>query len=124
MKRVNRKKVKALLEKMNDAWKNGAKDVVFKGHTQIEMENVITSVAAKEQQRDDLRAQADLLDDEIGTDLVAADKMRVEVAEGVRGDENYGDDSPLYGAMGFIRKSERKSGLTRGNKTDDNPPNG
>lgn len=124
MKRVNRKKVKALLEKMNDAWKNGAKDVVFKGHTQGDMENVITAVAAKEQQRDDLRAQADLLDDEIGTDLVAADKMRVEVAEGVRGSEDYGDDSPLYGAMGFIRKSERKSGLTRGNKTPDDSPNG
>ena len=29
----------------------------------------------------------------------------------------YGDDSPLYGAMGFVRKSEKKSGLTRKKKT-------
>lgn len=29
---------------------------------------------------------------------------------------NYGDDSPLYGAMGFVRMSEKKSGLTRKKK--------
>ncbi len=29
----------------------------------------------------------------------------------------YGNDSPLYGAMGFVRKSEKKSGLTRKKKT-------
>jgi hypothetical protein len=29
------------------------------------------------------------------------------------GDPNYGDDSNLYEAMGYIRKSERASGLTK-----------
>jgi prephenate dehydrogenase len=31
-------------------------------------------------------------------------------------DPAYGNDSPLYGAMGFVRKSEKKSGLTRKKK--------
>ena len=35
------------------------------------------------------------------------------VAHGVRGDPAYGEDSPLYRAMGFVPKSERNSGLTR-----------
>lgn len=44
----------------------------------------------------------------------------VNVGNGVRGDAAYGDDSLLYGAMEFVRKSERKSGLTR--KTKPPPP--
>lgn len=32
----------------------------------------------------------------------------------------FGDDSPLYGAMGFVRKSECASGLTRKTKTPAN----
>ena len=43
--------------------------------------------------------------------------MSVLVVNGVVGDPAYGDDSPLYGAMGFVRKSERKSGLTKKKKT-------
>ena len=34
------------------------------------------------------------------------------VIKGIVGDPKYGDDSDLYEACGYIRKSERKSGLT------------
>lgn len=34
-----------------------------------------------------------------------------------KGDPAYGDDSPLYGAMDFVCRSERKSGLTKKKKT-------
>ncbi len=47
----------------------------------------------------------------------ALDEKRSKVGQGVAGNANYGDDSPLYGAMGFVRKSERKSGLTKKKKT-------
>jgi hypothetical protein len=40
------------------------------------------------------------------------------VVNGVVGDPTFGPDSALYEAMGYVRKSERKSGLTRkGKKT-------
>lgn len=39
-----------------------------------------------------------------------------KVSMSVAGDPAYGNDSPLYGAMGFVRKSEKKSGLTRKKK--------
>lgn len=40
------------------------------------------------------------------------------IVKAVVADKNYGDDSALYETMGYVRKSERRSGLTR--KT--NPP--
>ncbi len=46
----------------------------------------------------------------------ALDQDRSKVGMGVAGDAAYGNDSPLYGAMGFVRKSERASGLTRKKK--------
>jgi hypothetical protein len=38
------------------------------------------------------------------------------VVNGVKGDPNYGDDSELYDTMGYVRKSARRSGLTKKNK--------
>lgn len=46
-----------------------------------------------------------------------ADKTTVSamqlVVNAVKGDPNYGDDSDLYDAMGYVRKSARASGLSR-----------
>ena len=36
-----------------------------------------------------------------------------KVVKGVAGDADFGEDSDLYEAMGYVRKSERKSGLSR-----------
>jgi hypothetical protein len=48
-----------------------------------------------------------------------ADKASREVLElvvnAVRGTPAHGSDSPLYRALGYVRKSERRSGLTRRN---------
>ena len=43
-------------------------------------------------------------------------KMIEKIVNGIIGDENFGDDSALYEAFGFIRRSQRKSGLTRKRK--------
>jgi hypothetical protein len=42
--------------------------------------------------------------------------MNQMVVNGVKGDPNYGDDSDLYDAMGYVRKSAKKSGLTKKSK--------
>mgnify|MGYP001447816905 CR=1 FL=1 len=47
---------------------------------------------------------------------VALNDKRSQIGMAVVGDPAYGNDSPLYGAMGFVRKSEKKSGLTRKKK--------
>lgn len=38
------------------------------------------------------------------------------VVNSVKGTPGFGEDSPLYEAMGNVRKSERRSGLSRGRK--------
>lgn len=40
-------------------------------------------------------------------------QMCDEIVKAVIADKEYGDDSALYEALGYVRKSDRKSGLTR-----------
>jgi hypothetical protein len=40
-------------------------------------------------------------------------KMIESIVAGVIADDEFGPDSALYEAMGYVRKSERRSGLTR-----------
>jgi hypothetical protein len=98
---------------MNDAWEEGAKTVEFKGQTQAGLEARMTDIEADENQRDNLLAQARLIDEGLDTKYAELDDTMVDVRDGVVGDKNFGNDSPLYGAMGFVRKSERRSGLHR-----------
>jgi hypothetical protein len=44
-------------------------------------------------------------------------KMIEQIVAGVIGDDDFGKDSALYEAFGFIRESERKTGNTRKKKT-------
>jgi hypothetical protein len=60
-----------------------------------------------------LTAAKDTRDDANG---VTSDTNQ-KVVKGVVGDPNYGDDSNLYEAMGYVRKSERASGLTKKSST-------
>jgi hypothetical protein len=46
-------------------------------------------------------------------DLVSIDATQ-HVVNSVRGDPTEGDDGELYEAMGYVRKSDRSSGLHRG----------
>lgn len=53
----------------------------------------------------------------------SADKTALAVAlrvvSAVKADETEGEDGELYESMGYVRKSERKSGLSRKKKKDD-----
>jgi len=40
-------------------------------------------------------------------------RIATQMASSVKGDGEYGDDCPLYSAMGYVRRSNRKSGLKR-----------
>jgi len=44
--------------------------------------------------------------------------LEKNVAKAIAGDPNHGDNSDLYEGTGRIRKSERKSGLTRKKKSE------
>jgi hypothetical protein len=59
--------------------------------------------------------QTSALDTRNTADVVTSATNQL-VVNGVKGDPNYGDDSELYDAMGYVRKSARRSGLTKKNK--------
>ncbi len=52
----------------------------------------------------------------------AALKAIAKVVNGVKGDPEEGDDGTLYEAIGYVRKSARKSGLIRKGRTPAAPP--
>ena len=115
-RKINRLRVKERAVTMNNAWAEGAPKISFMDIPQEVLANAILQAENLENTSADLRAQLKMIEDKIDDAYVGIDGMIVNVANGVRGDKNYGDDSPLYGAMGFVRKSERKSGLTRKKK--------
>ncbi len=70
----------------------------------------------------DTRDEVSRLQAQLAAAMDARDKADVEanavlarVVAGVKADPEAGEDCDLYEAMGYVRKSERKSGLHRGN---------
>ena len=109
---IRKKQIKEKSERINDALVEGARDVEFKGHKQTDLDAKLAALETKEQMRAALRAQMNLLDDQIADEYLELDEMCVDIRKGVEGHKDFGDDSALYGAMGFVRRSERASGLT------------
>jgi len=98
---------------MNDAWFEGAKGVDFNGITQAAFLADITAAAADDAAVADLEAELKMKREVRDDQYIALNENRSKVGLGVAGSAAYGNDSPLYGAMGFVRKSDRSSGLTR-----------
>ena len=98
------------------AWRDIAPDAKFAGMTLAEYE------AASEPP---LKLRADMIDlqarlkgmkaSQADVDL-AANELTDLVVNSIKGTPGFGQNSPLISACGYIRKSDRKSGLTRKSK--------
>lgn len=95
------------------AWNQYAASDSFGGMTYAQYQAKVQQSYAT---RSDI-ANAELMLKGLINDRDTADKItmatNLAVIKGIVGDPKYGDDSDLYEACGYIRKSERKSGLTR-----------
>jgi hypothetical protein len=108
------------LNKILNAWKNLAADKTFGGMTVAQFETEIQPSFAVRGEITDLQNRTTMaLNKRTDVDEHSLGKADMVVA-GVVGDPNFGPDSSLYEAMGYTRKSERKSGLTR--KGGSSPP--
>ena len=85
----------------------------LKGISQGDFLAEITSCAVNDAAIGDLEAELRMKRDVRDDKYAALNDKRSKVGMGVAGNPDFGNDSPLYGAMGFVRKSERASGLTR-----------
>jgi hypothetical protein len=109
----NPKKTEEKIERMINAWRTLAPDKTFAGMTLTQFEAAAApSIAARqkieslEAQREDASAERDHADD-------AFEAKAKQVVAGVLADPTEGPDSALYGAFGYTRASEQKTGLTR-----------
>ena len=107
------KEVQQTTDTITKAWEELASSKTFGGMT-------LAQYKAKVKPSLDTRATISGLEKQMTAAIGArddADKETVKanqlVVNGVKGDVDFGEDSDLYEAMGYVRKSERKSGLTR-----------
>jgi hypothetical protein len=94
-------------------WKEQAPDAVFAGKPLAELE---TALAAVQQANEDLKIRDHARSAAVRTrdeKLTALTNLLRVIVKGVQGHPEYGEDSPLYRAMGFVPFSERSSGLSR-----------
>ncbi len=111
------KAIEEKLKKVEDAWALHAPNEVFGEMTLAQFRTAL-------QPSRDARALLDELESKMVTaasERDIADEASMEqldaVVRAVLGNRRFGPDSTLYEAMGYVRKSERKTGLTRKKKT-------
>jgi len=97
------------------SWEEYAQDKSFAGMTLTEFETksetpfaVRKELAATRTKANGLILKRDKADDSLNEDLIL-------IAHAIRADKDFGEDCPLYRSLGFVPKSERKSGRRRGN---------
>jgi len=76
--------------------------------TRAALASLESQITAVRDQRDDADRQTE--------------RVISRVVNGVRADPDEGEDGELYEAMGYVRKSERRSGLTKKKTGTANPP--
>jgi hypothetical protein len=110
------------LQRVTEAWERLAPNKSFGGMTLAQFKAATEPSRATRRELDELEARKKQLQaDRDHADDVTNGKIQL-VVNGVLADPEEGADSALYEALGYIRESERKSGLTRkGSKTTDKP---
>lgn len=116
---VQVKKIKLRVLQIQNAWnEGGASAGEFRNTKKTDFDGRITAAQIAEDEAADLKTQLSMKLDEIADKYASLEDDAVDIRQGVAGHKDFGDDSELYGAMGFTRKSERKSGLTFKKKND------
>ena len=110
------------LNKLVNAWQELASDKSFGGMTLAEFKTKVQLSVDSRQAVDDAAAQ--MTDATTRRQVSDAESLRLMqlVVNSIKGDPTVGDDSALYEAAGYVRKSERKSGLRRGGNKTAQPP--
>ncbi|MBA2732351.1 MAG: hypothetical protein H0U54_05615 [Acidobacteria bacterium] len=101
------------MQRMINAWETLAPDKSFGGMTLAQFKAAAQPALDARQQIDDLEDKLkQAMTDRDNADSVVTAKSQF-IINGVLADSTEGDNSALYEAFGYTRKSERKSGLTR-----------
>lgn len=111
------KELEELMDKTIIVWQTHSPDKTYGGVT---LDDLKAAAAEAKKPRRRLEKIAAERKSEIGKRRQldkAFMKKRAMLIAGILADPDEGENSPFYGACGYVRKSERKSGLTRKKKT-------
>lgn len=113
MSKRSPKEIEGKVVRILNAWETLAPGKLFGDMTLEQYRTVVASSQTARQQIDALTVQlTQAIDARDTADAIALGKSQMVIL-GVIADLTEGPDSSLYAAMGYTRKSERKSGLTR-----------
>ena len=116
MNRKSPSKTMSCLEKALAAWKDFAPDKTFGGKQLSEFQAAVTvCLTNRSKIVDSGNEMKGLLVTREAGDLIAL-LIRELLVNAVVGDPDFGPNSAFYEALGYIRKDDRKSGLTRKKK--------
>jgi hypothetical protein len=114
---TNPKQVEEKFDNVSSAWENLAKSASFAKLSLSQYKGKVQAATDARKSIKDLQDQLAAANAErefVDRDVLEASQL---VVNAVKGDPDYGVDSPLYEAMGYVRKSARKSGLKRNAKS-------
>jgi hypothetical protein len=118
---IGQKEAMELMERDLNAWKTIAPEKKFGGMSVSEFEGfVVNSRNARVNVADKDNQLTMALKERDDTDEIGLEKCRL-FKNGVIGDPTEGENSALYEAMGYVRRDDKKSGLTRKKKKTDKP---
>ena len=101
------------MEKMLNAWETLTPTKSYGGMTLAEFQEAAQPAQAARRLIDDLEDQlAQAIDARDDADVAFA-LVAERIVSGVRAEPTEGSNSSVLSAMGYVRKSERRSGLTR-----------
>jgi hypothetical protein len=112
----NPAEVEQTITNITNAWTALAPTATFAGMTLKQYINAVQpSLDAREAIIELEEQMTGVLTNRDKVDLVT-EPINQQIIKGVVGDPNYGDDSALYEGFGYVRKSQRKTGLSRKTK--------
>jgi hypothetical protein len=100
-------------EDIHLVWKEQAPNAVFAGKSLTDLETALDAVQEAGREIAKLTKARSAALKVRGERVAALTPLLRNIVKGVQGHPEYGEDSPLYRAMGFVPFSERGSGLTR-----------
>jgi len=95
-----------------NVWKNQAPDATFAEMTQAEFEAAMKPVLDAQQRLKDLALEMEVCRKQLANLSAEGYDVSLRVVDGVKANPAYGNNSPVYAAMGYIAKLERQSGRT------------
>ena len=121
MPKVTPKKIEEKIELTVNAWEQLAPAKSFGSMTLAQFKAVVAASTNARAQIDQLQNQlTQAINQREDADNVSLAKIQL-VVNGVLADPTEGPDGSVYEAMGYTRKSERKSGLSRKKKESPKP---